>query len=561
MKLGNISIRYRIWGISGVLCLLLIFVGAFALIGMKHEEEETAKIEHLFELDVKFLNRELDHFAWASTVSNFILDHSINTLQAEKDHTQCKLGKWINDQAQMKELEDIDPKLTDLIDSMRTPHEKLHKSAAEVEKTFIENGSDHAAATDSMLAIYKNQTLPSLKKVKTVFHQITEVLAEHVKEEEVRLHHFSAATKRNIVVALSFSVVIGALLSFLISKKILSQLSETVTFTGSLANGDFSKKITIDQKDEVGVLADGLNNIVGNMQDMVKEIQEGSDALSGSSDKLSVISNGLTTDADQTSERANTVATASEEMSANMDSVAAATEQASTNVNMVATASEEMTATISEISKNMAKTSSLAVDASTKTNQASSRVDELGSSAKEIGKVTETITEISEQTNLLALNATIEAARAGEAGKGFAVVANEIKELAKQTAEATLEIKNKIENVQNATGYTVTDINDVSDIMKELSDMSSNVASAVEEQSATTQEIAQNIAQASEGISEVTENIAQTATVTTEIASEIAEVNSSANTLKNNSIEVNTNANELKDLSDSLKNMVSKFKI
>jgi len=75
---------------------------------------------------------------------------------------------------------------------------------------------------------------------------------------------------------------------------------------------------------------------------------------------------------------------------------------------------------------------------------ATGRVDELGVAATEISKVTEVITEISEQTNLLALNATIEAARAGEAGKGFAVVANEIKELAKQTAEATLDIRPKM---------------------------------------------------------------------------------------------------------------------
>jgi methyl-accepting chemotaxis protein len=82
----------------------------------------------------------------------------------------------------------------------------------------------------------------------------------------------------------------------------------------------------------------------------------------------------------------------------------------------------------------------------------------LGSSAKSIGNVVETITEISEQVNLLALNATIEAARAGEAGKGFAVVANEIKELAKQTAEATQDIRLKIETIQGSTEGTVTEI-------------------------------------------------------------------------------------------------------
>ena len=59
------------------------------------------------------------------------------------------------------------------------------------------------------------------------------------------------------------------------------------------------------------------------------------------------------------------------------------------------------------------------------------------------------------QTNILALNAAVEAARAGEHGKGFAVVANEVKDLAKQTADATLEIKQKIEGVQNSTARSI----------------------------------------------------------------------------------------------------------
>jgi methyl-accepting chemotaxis protein len=79
-----------------------------------------------------------------------------------------------------------------------------------------------------------------------------------------------------------------------------------------------------------------------------------------------------------------------------------------------------------------------------RTKRASENIDNLSKSAQEIGKVVETINDISEQTNLLALNATIEAARAGEAGKGFAVVAGEIKALASQTAEATLEIRQKL---------------------------------------------------------------------------------------------------------------------
>jgi methyl-accepting chemotaxis protein len=90
---------------------------------------------------------------------------------------------------------------------------------------------------------------------------------------------------------------------------------------------------------------------------------------------------------------------------------------------------------------------------------------------REIGKVTETISEISSQTNLLALNATIEAARAGAAGKGFAVVAGEIKALAQQTATATEDIKNRISGVQNSTSSGIAEIEKISRVIFEVSDI------------------------------------------------------------------------------------------
>jgi methyl-accepting chemotaxis protein len=125
---------------------------------------------------------------------------------------------------------------------------------------------------------------------------------------------------------------------------------------------------------------------------------------------------------------------------------------------------------------------------------ASSNINQLGEAANTIGKVIETNTDISEQVNLLALNTTIEAARAGEAGKGFAVVANEIKELAKQTANATQEIKEKIGGIQGTTSTTVRQITEITQVITIVNDVVTNIATAVEEQSAATLEIADNVA-------------------------------------------------------------------
>ena len=313
--------------------------------------------------------------------------------------------------------------------------------------------------------------------------------------------------------------------------------------------------------DEIGELTRCLNTFIVNLQKTIIDINAGSDNLSESSSQLRMISQQLSAGAEQTSGKSNTVATAAEEMSANMNSVAAAVEEASTNVNTMAVAAEQMTATINEIAKNTEKASSITTTAVAESQKASERVDKLGAAATDIGNVTETITEISEQTNLLALNATIEAARAGEAGKGFAVVANEIKELARQTADATREIKAKIDGIQSSTAETVTEIEEISKVVNEVNEIVTGIAAAVEEQSVNTTEIANNVAQASDGISNITENVAQSSLVAGEVAKDIAEVNHQTNEMSTSSSQVSTSAEELSGLAEQLKGIVGKFKI
>jgi methyl-accepting chemotaxis protein len=236
-------------------------------------------------------------------------------------------------------------------------------------------------------------------------------------------------------------------------------------------------------------------------------------------------------------------------------------DQANSNLNAVATAVEEMTATIGEIARNSEKAHATTGQAAFKVDQFSVIMKGLGQSAQEIGKVTETITSISSQTNLLALNATIEAARAGTAGKGFAVVASEIKELAHQTAAATSEIKEKIGTIQDSTVGAVADIEKIVHVIREVNEIVTSIAAAIQEQATVTQDIAGNIAQASRGVREANQRVAQTATVSASIAQEIAEVSSSVGQISSASTQVQTSALELSKLAEELNQMVSKFKV
>ena len=387
----------------------------------------------------------------------------------------------------------------------------------------------------------------------------TWALIAEIDEAEVKLPVKNLI--RSIFMVTGIAIVCIAIFAMLIAGKIAKPLIQGVEFAKTISSGDLTKQLDIHQKDEVGILANALNDMNGNLRTMFLNISTGVQTLSSTSIELSAVSNQMTANSEQTTEKASGVAAAAEEMSTNMDSVAAASEQTSVNVNMVAAAAEEMSTTIAEISANTGKTSAITKSAVEQSQNASKQINELGIAAQEIGKVTESITEISEQTNLLALNATIEAARAGEAGKGFAVVANEIKDLAKQTAAATAEIKGNISRIQNASNNSVTEITQISGVISEVSEMVSAVSVTVDEQSNATREIADNVAQASQGIQEVNENVAQASSVTREVAADITEVGQASNEINASSSQVNTSAGELSGLADKLTAMVNQFKV
>ncbi|MBU2643265.1 methyl-accepting chemotaxis protein [bacterium] len=355
-------------------------------------------------------------------------------------------------------------------------------------------------------------------------------------------------------------IAVSALIFFFISRSITQAITSGVRFAENMSTGDFSQKLKIDRKDEVGVLATSLNTMIENLAEGFGHVFKTADTLFSASTELSSISQIMSDGADKTSAKSSTVATAAEEMSANMATVAAAVEETSINVGVVASAAEEMTATINEIALNSEKSLKITEQAVTQSRNASEKVDLLGKAVMEIGEVTETITEISEKTDLLALNATIEAARAGDAGKGFAVVASEIKQLANQTSDSTHSIKGKIQSIQDSTISTIAEIEQISKVIDNVNEIVSTIAAAVEEQSITTKEIAANVAQASQGVQEVAENVAQSSIVAEEVAKDIASVNISSGEISTSSAQVKASAEELLVLADQLKKILERFK-
>nr|WP_321457903.1 HAMP domain-containing methyl-accepting chemotaxis protein [uncultured Cohaesibacter sp.] len=252
-----------------------------------------------------------------------------------------------------------------------------------------------------------------------------------------------------------------------------------------------------DQFDEMGTKFEcELNDIVVSMTGMISNLQ-------GASQKVSTASHGA-------QEQSLIVAAGAEQASANMQSVAEAVEQ--------------LTESISEINTQVVNSSGIARTSVEKSKDMSGEISSLASASQQINEVVSLISDIAAQTNLLALNATIEAARAGEAGKGFAIVAQEVKNLSAQTAQATEQISEQINSLQQATQRAVKANDEISATIERVSEISTAIAAAVEQQSAATREISTNIEEAAVGTQDVSRGVSEVKEATAVTQNTVQEV-------------------------------------
>ncbi|MBF0574198.1 MAG: HAMP domain-containing protein [Desulfamplus sp.] len=425
----------------------------------------------------------------------------------------------------------------------------------------------------SMLSFNSDASFENEKVGSIQIYYSDKVIIDNIKKSKKKTQDNVLALRQNIDLRLEKAmitqstgvifVILILVFTIIICLKsiVINPILKNVRFTEKMSEGDFSQKIVIDQKDEIGIMGSALNIMVSKIEKMFSEIVQGIETLSASSSNLSQISKYMHQGAQNISVKSKAGSSLTKNMEANINSVAYISRQTADNVKMVSVATAEMNTTISQIGQNSEKALLVTNKAVLQTQNISEKVNELGNAANEISKVTEIITEISDQTNLLALNATIEAARAGEAGKGFAVVANEIKELARQTANATKEIKSKIGEIQGATSDTVTEIKNISHIIHSINEIITTIASAVEDQAVTTKEISGNINQVSQGINQVDENIDNSSKIAKKVVSEITQIEKYTEDIFDTSSKVNINAEELFVLAKQLKQLVGKFKV
>jgi methyl-accepting chemotaxis protein len=357
---------------------------------------------------------------------------------------------------------------------------------------------------------------------------------------EADSYEAAAVTRMAIMTGVAFAL--GCLLAYFTSVSITAPVRAMTDVMNRLKAGERNVEVpSTENKDEVGEMARAVQVFKENLI-KVEQMQAEQERLKHQAEEdhrrtlfemadnfeksvMSIVQS-VSSSATELHSSAQSLSAMAEQTQRQATAVAAASDEASTNVQTVAAAAEELASSISEIGRQVEESAKVTAGAVDEANRVNGMVQGLASAAGKIGEVVSLITDIASQTNLLALNATIEAARAGDAGKGFAVVANEVKSLANQTAKATDEIASQIAAVQNATHQAVDGIEGITQTIGRISEISSAIASAVEEQGAATGEISRNVQQAAAGTNEVSSNISgvtQASTETGHAASQVLE--------------------------------------
>lgn len=315
----------------------------------------------------------------------------------------------------------------------------------------------------------------------------------------------------------------------------------------TIATGDLGVRVSLATRDELGLVADSLNDMVESFARLIERVRDSANEVIGASKSLAASSAHVSQGSRQQTEAASSIATAIEQITTGISHLSASAEDANQIASHAGELSAEGTQVVDSVVREIERIAEVV-------NQSASVIADLGGRSEQISAIVRVIREIADQTNLLALNAAIEAARAGESGRGFAVVADEVRKLAERTSGSTQEISTMISAIQKGTRDAVESM------QIGVQRVDQGVAQA-NRAGASMREIGTGARQVVENVANISRSLREQSAASTQVAGNVERVARMAEA-NNAAISANADtANRLEQLSAGLAAEVSRFRL
>ncbi|MDO6387802.1 MULTISPECIES: methyl-accepting chemotaxis protein [unclassified Uliginosibacterium] len=539
----NLTISKRLWAMIIASALALLVVGGAGLVTISRlvaavDEVNNNSIPSLGVIDdaeLSLLRVRLgitQHVMALDETRRAAIEKSIAAARADWNaHLKMYANELVSN--------DEDRRLLDAVQNAL----KLYETELDKVLDFSrQNRTDEAfAALGGVLAPAGETAIKALEDMAS----FNEQNAKAAGEAAGRLGHTGLAVSAGVAVLAI--IVIGGM-GFMLVKSIGGALQAVQGTVSRIQRDlDFTLRIPVRSRDELGLTSEALNQLLVTMQTNLKSIAQGVRSVAAASNRMASTSDQVAHASQEQSSAASAMAAAMEEMTVSIthvsDRAGEANELSKESGRLASSGETVITQTVADINEIAGSV-----------DQASGSIRELGEQTDRISSVVGVIREVADQTNLLALNAAIEAARAGEQGRGFAVVADEVRKLAERTAQSTQEISAMVESVRHGARAAV-------ERMEQAVEKVSSGVGRAQGASESIRHIGEANRNAVQMVTEISDAIREQGTTSTSIAQQVERIAQMAEESSSAAIEGAGSARELDRLAESMQSVVATYRL